>query len=81
MFAINLQHETHTKRYFISALGDSGWEVCFEEDRELKQRAYYRDWHRVERALAEFQREIVALTGRGWSITAARGAAVQSTNL
>jgi len=68
MFAINLQRAEHTKRYSISQLKESGWEVKLEEDRELKRSRYYRDWHRVERALAGFRQEVSELTAHGWAI-------------
>ena len=66
MFAVNLQRAEHTRRYTISTLGESGWEVKLEEARELTHRVCYHDWHRVERALAEFRREVGKLTTRGW---------------
>src|SRR6266446_5023762 len=68
MFTINLQRADHTKRYSISTLGESGWEVRLEEDRELKHHAWYHDWHRVERVMAEFRREVGELTSSGWAV-------------
>jgi hypothetical protein len=68
MFAVNLHRAEHTKRYSISPLQESGWEVRLEEVRELKRRNYYHDWHRVERALATFRLEVSELTARGWAI-------------
>ena len=68
MFSINLQRAEHTKRYSISRLSDSGWEVTSENDRQLTRRVRYHDWHRVERALAEFKREVGALTTEGWAV-------------
>ncbi len=68
MFAISLQRADHTKRYAISRLDDSGWEVTSEEDRQLTRRVRYHDWHRVERALAEFQREVGWLKTHGWAV-------------
>ncbi|MGE5245235.1 MAG: hypothetical protein ACM3SQ_13480 [Betaproteobacteria bacterium] len=37
-----------------------------EENRELTRYACYRDWHRVERALASFELEVSRLTASGW---------------
>jgi len=68
MFAVNRHRAEHTKRYSISPLNESGWEVRLEEDRELKRRTYYRDWHRVERALAAFRQEVSELTAHGWAV-------------
>ena len=41
-----------------------GWEVELEEDRTLRRLDHYRDWHRVERAMALFEREVQELTAR-----------------
>jgi hypothetical protein len=68
MFAVNLHRAEHTKRYSISQLDESGWEVRLEEDRELKHRVYYHDWHRVERAMAVFRLEVSELTAEGWAV-------------
>jgi hypothetical protein len=68
MFELNLRLADHMKRYTISAVTPSGWEVCFEEDQQVRRRNLYEDWHRVERALASFQREALALTEHGWLI-------------
>jgi hypothetical protein len=68
MYAISLQLADHTKRYSISQLSDAGWEVRLEEDRQLTHRVCYHDWHRVERALAEFQREVGQLRTDGWAV-------------
>jgi hypothetical protein len=68
MFAVNLHRAEHTKRYSISTLNESGWEVRLEEDREVKRRSCYHDWHRVERALAAFRHEVSELTARGWDV-------------
>lgn len=66
MFQLSLRFADHIRRYSISAVEPSGWEVKFEEDRELRRRDLYQDWHRVERALALFKREVIALTENGW---------------
>jgi hypothetical protein len=39
-----------------------------EEDRTLRCLHHYRDWHRVERAQAAFEREVRELTARGWEV-------------
>lgn len=70
MFTRNLRHADHTRSYSISAVGSEGWEVRLEEDRTLRRLDHYRDWHRVERALATFEREVRELTERGWVVAA-----------
>ncbi len=66
MFSITLRNADHVRRYSIWAAKESGWEVTLEEDREVRHQCRYGDWHRVERALAAFQREVSELTAGGW---------------
>ena len=68
MFHISLRRADHTRHYSISALTESGWEVKLEEDRELRRRDVYQDWHRVERVMALFDREVSALRESGWLV-------------
>jgi hypothetical protein len=68
MFVLSLRSADHVRHYSIRAAESSGWEIRVEEDRVLKRLDHYRDWHRVERAAALFEREATQLTERGWSI-------------
>jgi hypothetical protein len=70
MFAVSLRRAGHVRRYSICALGIAGWEVRLEEDRAVQRLERYHDWHRVERAIALFEREVRELTAHGWEITA-----------
>ena len=67
MYALSLRYADHVRHYSICA-GAAGWEVKLEEDRALRRLDHYRDWHRVERAMALFEREVVELTARGWRL-------------
>jgi len=69
MFDIRLSREDHVRRYRITHTGPEGWEVCLEEDSSLRRQDRYQDWHRVERALAQFQKEVDELTDSGWRIS------------
>ena len=68
MFGFRLQHQNHVRRYSISPSGAAGWEVRLEEDRTLCRLDHYRDWHRVERAMAAFEREVAELRAQGWRV-------------
>lgn len=68
MFDLSLRFADHVRRYSVCAASPSGWEVRLEEDRELRLRTLYQDWHRVERVIARFEREVGHLTERGWQI-------------
>jgi hypothetical protein len=65
MFSIMLRKAEQTRRYSISSLGKSGWEVTLEREGETRH-VFYDDWHRVERTLAMFQLEVSELTEHGW---------------
>jgi hypothetical protein len=67
MFSAHLRRDEHSRRYSISPLGESGWEIKFERDRQLTHHVCYHDWHRVERTLAVFRLEVAELTAQGWA--------------
>ena len=69
MFDRRLRRADHVRQYSISTAGAEGWEVRFEEDRTLRRLNHYRDWHRVERALASFERDVEELTANGWQLS------------
>ena len=56
----------HTRKFIISLMGESGWEVREEQDSRIVRRVSYHDWHRVERAKRAFAIEAVALEESGW---------------
>jgi hypothetical protein len=65
MFTATLCKADRIRRYSISMLGASGWEVTREDEGETRH-VVYDDWHRVERALAMFKLEVSELTQLGW---------------
>jgi hypothetical protein len=71
MFAISLRRGGHTRRYSVRSIALAGWEVSLEEDRAVSRRVRYRDWHRVERAMALLEREIADLAIQGWEVQSA----------
>jgi len=68
MFDLRLRHAEHIRHYSITAAENLGWEVKLEEDHTLRRLDHYHDWHRVERALALFEREADELQRRGWRV-------------
>jgi len=68
MFQLSLRRADHVRRYSITPVRPFGWEVKFEEDRELRRKSVYRDWHRVERAMALFELEVLQLKASGWQL-------------
>ena len=43
-----------------------GWEASEHQDERLVQQQRYSDWHRVERILNRFTRQISELRQQGW---------------
>ncbi len=43
-----------------------GWEIFERVDQQVTQRQLCSDWHRVERAVARFTREVAELRREGW---------------
>jgi len=66
MFTLRLRNAAHIREFAIFDTGPSGWEVREEVDSQVVRLARYFDWHRVERAQREFEREVVALRQMGW---------------
>ena len=69
MLEVRLRHADHVRQYFVSNRSEAGWEIKSEEDHTLRKHFWCRDWHRVERTLALFRREIDDLTAQGWRIS------------
>jgi hypothetical protein len=72
MFSVLIRHGARERRYNILEHGPAGWEIRTEDDHNVVRQAKYDDWHRVERALAGFHREIASLLAQGWQIDGAR---------
>jgi len=68
MYQLSLQCADHVRRYSIHQAESAGWEVKLEEDRTLRRRDLYQDWHRVERAMALFELEVSELKAQGWRV-------------
>ena len=73
MFSIALRHHDHTRNYRVTASPAFGWELELTEDRRPTRHVHYEDWHRVERALATLQLEILELREKGWHVEQALG--------
>ena len=68
MFSIALRHREHTRKYHVSPSPPGGWELTLTEDLKPTRHVHFDDWHRVERALATLQMEVMELTARGWHV-------------
>jgi hypothetical protein len=72
MFALTLGQANHVRRYSIARTGLLGWEIRCEQDSKLQRLDHYQDWHRVERALAQFAYESSQLQESGWRVIEAQ---------
>ena len=68
MFSIALRHDEHTRKYRVASSPQSGWELTLTEDLKPTRKVHFEDWHRVERALAALQLEVLELTASGWKV-------------
>jgi hypothetical protein len=71
MFTLTLHRDEDIRRYSVGCAGSAGWEVRMEENDTLQRVDHYHDWHRVERAIMLFEREISDLEAVGWKVEAA----------
>lgn len=66
MFQVCLRRAGDERLYSVATRAGAGWEIRSEENHTLTRYAECRDWHRVERILAMFRREVDALIEQGW---------------
>ena len=66
LFIATLVRENHMRSFEVRPARSAGWEASEHEDHQLTRRQYYRDWHRVEQALARFAQAIDELRQQGW---------------
>jgi hypothetical protein len=70
MLDVSLVSADHVRRYSIALAGADGWDVTLEEDRAVRWKETWTDWHRVERAWAQIDREVGTLLELGWRLEA-----------
>ncbi len=67
--ATTLVREGHVRSFQVRTAHPAGWETVEHEDRRVVRQQRYFDWHRLERTLDRFAREIAYLRERGWRET------------
>jgi hypothetical protein len=65
MYATSLRKQLQVRRFTIRHVRP-GWEVTDQSDHEILKQVIYKDWHRVERAIAMFEQEEATLEASGW---------------
>lgn len=66
LFAKTLVRARQVRTFEIEPVPSAGWEVSERTDQDLIQKRRYSDWHRVERTMDRFTREISELRRQGW---------------
>jgi hypothetical protein len=68
--ATTLVREGHVRSFQVrTAHPMAGWEIIEREDLRVVRHQRYFDWHRLERTLDRFAREIAYMRERGWRET------------
>lgn len=67
LLAATLVRTHHIRSFHVGPSCPTGWEALQQHDGLVVQQQRYTDWHRVERTLDRFAREIAALREQGWS--------------
>ena len=65
VFRKTLVRHPSVRSFEIVLAADAGWQICERRDGHTVQQ-HVADWHRVERDLARFAREIENLRRDGW---------------
>ena len=66
LLTTTLVRADQSRSFQVLAAPSNGWQATEHQDQRIVQQQHYADWHRVERALAHFAREIDALREQGW---------------
>jgi hypothetical protein len=66
VFRKTLVRAAHIRSFEVAPLPTVGWEASKRADAHVIQSRRYSDWHRVERVVNLFTREISELRRQGW---------------
>ena len=66
LLAKTLLRADHIRSFQILVAPSAGWDATAQSDRSVVEQHHCADWHRVERVLAQFSREIDKLREEGW---------------
>jgi hypothetical protein len=69
LLAMTLVRADHVRSFQIHPAYLAGWDASEHEDQRVVRQQRFTDWHRVERTLTRFRREIAALLEQGWQET------------
>ena len=67
LLTTTLVRADHVRSFDVRPARPTGWEALQQHDGQVVRQRRYVDWHRVERTLDRFSREIAQLRKEGWS--------------
>lgn len=79
MFILHLSRGEETRQYVVRDAIE-GWELEERADRRTIRSVRFRDWHRVERAIAVIRLEVARLEEEGWTTVSLSDTETYSTN-
>ena len=66
VFTKRLVRASQVRSFEVAAAPSAGWHVSERSNRDVIREQEFSDWHRVERTLLRFNREISELRRQGW---------------
>jgi hypothetical protein len=66
LFTKTLVRARQVRTFEVAALPEVGWQASERADDDVIDTRRFSDWHRVERTLTRFDREINELRRQGW---------------
>ncbi len=66
LLAKTLVRDDQVRSFHVEPAPAVGWETSERADEQVVKQQRYTDWHRVERTLTRFTREIDVLREQGW---------------
>jgi hypothetical protein len=66
LFTKTLVRAHQSRSFQVQAMHPVGWETSERDGQRIVQQHRHTDWHRVERTVTRFSREIDELRRQGW---------------
>ena len=66
VFNKTLVRASEVRSFQVAAAPNAGWQVSERSEQDVILEQQFSDWHRVERTLLRFGREITELRRQGW---------------
>jgi hypothetical protein len=67
LFSKRFRSDGHVREFVVDEADERGWQVREERDCQVVKRTWFRDWDRVESAIAKFSVQGLLLREAGWT--------------